>query len=109
MTDEKPEKTAIAKVLTKAAKQQQVLTWILEGNSEHDILEAINAQWPNEKAKPLIVNALDELAKSGTVDKTAVAGWCFEATRFVYGKMIEQGDYTGALRAIKQLKEISQK
>lgn len=85
------------------------MTWVLEGHPEHFILTAIPEHWPDDEPGPLIAAALERLAKTATVDVEIVAGWCFEATRFVYQKMLDVGDHTGALRAIKQLLEIARK
>ena len=109
MTEPDVEATEIVKAVTPTDKAQQVVTWILEGNSDHAILEAIKEEWPEDDAAPLIAAALASLAESSSVDVEIVAGWCFQATRFVYQKMIETGDNSGALRAIKQLREMATK
>jgi len=107
VTEPEAESTEIAKVLTPTDKAQQVVTWILEGNSDHAILEAIAEEWPEDDAAPLIAAALTSLKESSSVDVELVTGWCFQATRFVYQKMVETGDNSGALRAIKQLREMA--
>lgn len=93
---------------TNAAKVHQVLTWLLEGNSEHSIREGIAKNWPAEESQPLILSALAALEESGKRPHAEVQNWCFEATRFVYQKQIEIGEYAGAMRAVRQLLDLSE-
>lgn len=86
---------------------EQVKKWILQGNSEHDIAEAIREKWPDVKTRPVIVAVMTEVAKSAAADPRAVAGWCIEATRHLYQRMVEVGDFPGALRAVKQLADFA--
>jgi hypothetical protein len=91
------------------AKVDQVFKWILSGATENDVLEAIAQAWPDEKAKPLIVAAIDQLRKAAQFDPDLVLGFCFESTRDLYRRMVEIGDFPGALRAVKQLAELAAK
>lgn len=100
----------VANPLYDTEKVEQILKWMLAGESEFTIAQSMAEHWPNSEAEPLITAAVDQLVKSATEnDETVVTGWCFQATRFVYQKQIEIGDYTGALRAIKQMAEFSRK
>jgi hypothetical protein len=92
-----------------AIRIDQIFKWVLAGHSEHDIEEAIRAQWPEAEMQPLIVAAIGKIRSSGSIDPDAVSGWCFEATRDMYRRMVEIGDFAGALRAIKQLAEFGKK
>lgn len=85
----------------------QVVKWILAGQSEHDIAEAVRQSWPDAEARPLIVAAATHLSDAASFDVDVVFGWCFEATRDLYRRMVEIGDFTGALRAVKQLHDLS--
>lgn len=91
------------------AQTNQVLKWILSGATEHDISEAIKASWPDAAARPLLVAAIEQLRDSADFDPQTVLGFCFEATRELYRRMIDIGDFAGALRAVKQLTEIAGK
>jgi len=91
------------------AKTNQVLKWILTGATEHDITEAIKASWPDAAARPLLVAAIEQLRDSADFDPQTVLGFCFEATRELYRRMIDIGDFAWALRAVKQLTEIAGK
>ncbi len=84
-----------------------VFKWILSGAMEPDILEAIEATWPGESPKPLIAAAIERFCKAGEMEPAAVIGWCFEAYRDLYRRMVEIGDFAGALRAIKLITELT--
>lgn len=85
-----------------------VFDWILDGFSEHQIVEKIHFTWPDQKPKPMIVSAFIRISKGAEADMTTVYGWCIEASRKVYQKAIEASDFSAALRAIKQIREIAQ-
>ena len=84
----------------------QIVKWILSGATEGDVAEAIEAAWPDATPKPLIVAAIERIRAAGDFDKQVVLGWCFEATRDLYRRMVDIGDFPGALRAVKQLAEL---
>lgn len=93
----------------KAARVNQVFAWILSGATEHEVSEAIAAAWPDAKPKPLIVAAIQRIRESAAIDAETVTGFCVEATRDLYRRMIADGDFAGALKAIKQLSEIARR
>lgn len=84
----------------------QVYAWILEGASEHEIIQAAAELWPDVKARPLITAAMKRIAPASGIDADRLAGWCIEATRLVYQRAIESNDLASALRAVKQVCEI---
>jgi len=84
---------------------RQVRVWILQGATEHDIIEATAEKWPNTKARPVIVTVMNDIAKTANFNPDAIMGWCIESTRYVYQRMVEIGDFPGALRAVKQLSD----
>lgn len=89
------------------ARLNQVFKWILSGATEHDIAEAVAQSWPGQDAQPLIVGAILKIKASADFDQAAVIGFCFETTRDLYRRMVEIGDFPGALRAIKQLADLA--
>lgn len=85
----------------------QVFTWILSGASEHEITDAISTTWPDAESMPLIVAAMQRIAKSADAESDVILGWCIESTRLVYQRAIEANDLATALRAIKQLHSLA--
>ena len=108
---QEPEMTEIIETatVTDAGKLHQVLTWMLEGNSEHLIREAIKDTWPGEDAAPLILAAIEHVSQRADAARETLQDWCLEATRFLYQKQVEIGDYTGALRTVKELNAMAKK
>lgn len=95
--------TELATKPDRAAQVQQVFRWIVEGQSEQDIVEAVEAKWPDSKGRPLILAAVKRIAESASPEQDTVRGWCIEATRHTYAQALAAGDFGAALRAIKQL------
>ena len=89
------------------ARVEQALKWILTGARDADIVEAISTTWPEQALGPLLAAAMQSLAASAETDNAVVRGFCFEATKDLYRRMVEIGDFAGALRAIKQLHELA--
>lgn len=85
----------------------QVFGWIIAGQTEHDIVGAIKQHWPEADAAPLIVAAVGRIEKAGQFDPGIVRGWCFEAYRDLYRRMIEVGDFGGAMRAVKLITDFA--
>lgn len=92
--------------VNKAAKVQQILTWILEGADRETIKQAIAETWPGDESQPLIMAAVLSVKKQARRLKATAADWCLEATRFLYQKQVEIGEYGGAMRAVKQISEM---
>lgn len=88
------------------AMLNQVARWIVSGATEHDIAEAIQGQWPDADAQPLIIAAMAGLAKNAAADPEMVRGWCFEAIREIYRQAIAEKELGVALRAVKQLQDM---
>lgn len=82
---------------------RQVFRWILAGGSGNDIVLAASKKWPGRDSSPLIVQAMSQITASADADQDTVRGWCYEATRDLYRRMLESGDLKGAMQAVKQL------
>lgn len=108
-SSEQPSQCPTSKPVSEAAKINQVLTWILEGNSEHLIVEAIESTWPGEKARPLILGAFRQVAANAELTRDTLADWCVESMRFLYQKQVEIGEFGGAMRAVKELAGLAKK
>lgn len=81
--------------------------WLLEGNAEIDIREAIAAKFPDEDGALLLVAAMDHLQAVGNADKSVIRGWCLEAYRELYRRMLDIGDYNNAAKIVKELMRLS--
>ncbi len=86
---------------------EQVLQWVIDGNRDAEILGSIIAQWPDQEPFALVNAAMVRLKESADFQHDVLTGWCFEATRAVYRRMLEMGDLNGALKAIKQMHDLN--
>ena len=99
--------TAIDLPLTPEAKTEQVFKWILGGATDFDVVEAIAVSFPGDDPVLLLTAAIGKFRESAKMDADTVSGFCFAATRDLYRRMVEIGDFPGALKAIKQLRQFS--
>jgi hypothetical protein len=83
------------------------MKWILEGNTPHDVKEAIATEFPNDDAAELLSHVVFGLKESARVPNAVVVGWCFEATRDLFRRSLAAADYPTALKAVKQLADLS--
>ncbi len=79
---------------------------ILQGYGKSDVIEWINKEHPKENGAKLYKKVISHLSDN-TIGKAGHLGFCRESVRFLYQKMVESGDYTGALRAIQELAKLS--
>ena len=88
---------------------KQVIGWILESNSERDIKENLATKYPGEPAQQAIAAAVTEILDIGKEDKNFTQAWCLAASKELVRKLQETGDYTGALRGIKMISQLTTK
>lgn len=98
---------ALAKISSPADRVHQVYAWIIAGQTQYDIEGAIAKHWPDAKARPLILGAMKQIAKAADDEPDVLRAWALEATRDVYRKAIEVADLQTALRALKQVVQLS--
>ena len=98
---------ALATLSTDAARANQVYRWIIQGATEFDIREAMQQAWPDASHADILLSAIEKIRESNEIDPQTVKGFCFEATRELYRRLVEIGDFPGALRALKQLAQFA--
>lgn len=99
--------TALVVQLTPAQQLEQLQKWILAGHSEYDIMEAAAQAFPAADLTTMLRTAANRVAASANPNYEFVLGFAIEATRDLYRRMVEIGDFTGALRALKQLHDFA--
>ena len=80
-----------------------VYGWMLEGHTKGDIADAASRLWAHLDRAKVILSALEAFAVASQEPPDSIRGFCIEATRHLYRKLLAVGDYTGALSAVKQL------
>ena len=84
---------------------ESVVRQILAGFNLADISEVVTDNGGD--AQQLIKDAISNLEAMAQEPQDAITGFSMCATRELYRRMLETGDYVGALRAVKQLLDIS--
>lgn len=80
---------------------------ILSGDSAAEIAGWIEDQWPAADVPVLMDKAFAMLRANVQTDQ--VETWCLAAAQHLYREMLLIGDYAGALKAVKQIAELSRR
>ncbi len=83
-----------------------VLRWIIEGQTDGDILESAKQLWPELNPEDIYEQAVTKVSDASKVTPSIIIGWCFMARRELYRKMYEIGDFNGALRATEKIETL---
>jgi hypothetical protein len=80
-----------------------MIVWLLEGQRSEDIQRSWAEHFPAEDFHKTLDAAWDHFERIAAAAPDVLRGWCLEAYRELHRRMVDVGDYTGALRAIKEL------
>lgn len=83
-----------------------VVQWLISGASEHDVLEALRARYPDADPQATMAAVADHLAAEGQPNGHALRGWALVCYRELYRRMLEVGDFDGARKVLKNITEI---
>lgn len=86
---------------------QQVYQWVIEGKSQDDIEFSIREHWPQADGTSIALAVTTRLIEASDFTPEVVRGMAIEATREVYKRALETADLQVALRAIRQLWEMT--
>lgn len=89
--------------------RDEVIAWFLAGHRDGDIREAIAQRWPDEDAAELAAQAAEHFADAAACDLSILVGWGLEAYRDLYRRMLAIGDFSNAMKAVKELIALSEK
>jgi hypothetical protein len=84
-----------------------VVHWLLTGASEHDVLEALQAKYPDADPVATLAAVRERLVSEGTPDTDALRGWVLLSYRELYRRMLEVGDFDGARKVLKNISEVT--
>jgi hypothetical protein len=86
---------------------RQVIEWMIAGQRDEDIAEAVAKMFPGRNAQKLIAQAGDHFERISHCKRNLVLGWSMEAYRALYRKLLEIGDYHGAMKAVASLQKLA--
>ena len=84
-----------------------VVQWLITGASEHDVLEALRAKYPDADPRKTLAAVRTHFAAEGQPDTDALRGWVLASYRELYRRMLEVGDFDGARKTLKNITEVS--
>ena len=102
-------KGALATKTPNPGQINQIVKWALAGATEQDLIEAIEKHYPRASPPALLNAAAKQLLDAGNSDHQAVIGFCTLATRDLYRRCLETGDFSVALAALKNLAALARK
>ena len=100
--------TAAAPIVSDDAVQQ-VVTWILEGATEHEIRQTVAKDYADQSFEVLFRVALDHIARKATNPAIPIDKWCVEAAKLIYKRQLEIGEYGAALRTVGHIDQLAQR
>lgn len=100
---------AISKKTQTDTAAQLVYDWLIEGRAAHWIAASIKDRYPKLDSGQLIAECLDRFAATADCDRDTLNGWALEAYRELYRRMVAEGDYGGALKAVKELTALAER
>jgi hypothetical protein len=103
VASDEPEESAMLEPL------DQVIIWIVEGMPDGKILAKCKKLWPSTDAEELYSLAVDQVADASQIETDVIYGWCLMARRELYRKMLNEGDYQGALKATERIESLTAK
>ena len=111
----KPELVEVAKVPGSDSEQipekdwlKTLIQWMIEGQNSFNIREAMTLLMtadPQRQGK-LWEQAWAFLLESGKSPPAQLRSWCIEAAKDVYRKLLDVGDYVGALKAVMDIHKV---
>lgn len=85
----------------------QIQKQLIEGNKSKDIIDFIQKEYKVKNVEILFNQALAMIAEYAQADKDFLKGFAIVASKELYRKMIEVGDFSGALAAIKEFSKLN--
>ncbi len=98
-----PPKGALKKTCKPSLAAQQTILWMLEGIRARDIVEALQVEFPKCDPQKAIEAALDHFELTAAADTDTLRGWCLEAYRELYRRMVAIADFPAAARVVDKM------
>lgn len=102
-----PEPQTTADLILTDEAAYQTLKWVLDGQHERDILEAIGHKYPNADPRKTLDAVMDHLTALAGADPTILRGFAMAAYREIYCRALTIGDFANAIRCVKELSNLA--
>ena len=94
--------------MTRQQAAVHCLRLMLAGHSEAEVRALLKKEAPRLKADAVLGEVATHLANVAAQPDDVRRGYCLEAARELYRRMVEVGDFAGALRALQELGKLAQ-
>ena len=85
----------------------EVVRLMLEGHSLSDVIEYKQKENKGLTAEQASEWAFSWFEQSADIPEKSRLGWCLEAYRELYRKMLEIGDYNGAVKCVSEIQKLN--
>ena len=80
----------------------------LQGYASYHVVEYLEAQEITpQRAVEILEQALTKFVKVAKLPREVRRGWCIEALRMLFQKMVSSGDYAGARQAVSEIARLA--
>ena len=83
------------------------MAWLIEGLTNHEIEEAVRHYFPADEPEAIALGMAEQMREAGRSDPLLVRGFCVLAARDLYKQLRDVGDFQGALRAVKLIRDMA--
>jgi len=85
----------------------EVVRLMLEGHSLSDVVEYMQKKNESLTAEEASAWAYSWFEQSADIPEKSRTGWCLEAYRELYRKMLEIGDFNGAIKCVTEIQKLN--
>ena len=80
-----------------------VVEWLLTGASEAQVMEALQAKYPDINGAAAMRTVQHYLQQAGRPNNDAIRGWALLSYRKLYQEMLRVGDFNGCRQVVKEI------
>lgn len=85
----------------------EVVRLMLEGHSLTDVIEYMQKENKDLTGEQAAQWAFTWFEQSADIPEKSRLGWCLEAYRELYRKMVEIGDFNGAVKCVTEIQKLN--
>jgi hypothetical protein len=85
----------------------EVVRLMLEGHSLSDVIEYMQKEEKGLSAEQATAWAYSWFEQSADIPEKSRLGWCLEAYRELYRKMLDIGDFNGAVKCVSEIQKLN--
>ena len=85
----------------------EVVRLMLEGHSLTDVIEYMQKENKGLTGEQAAQWAFTWFEQSADIPEKSRLGWCLEAYRELYRKMVEIGDFNGAVKCVSEIQKLN--